>query len=320
MPSRAILAVVPRPRAIVEPVATGHLRTLRWAVAGLVGLAACQAAPTASSLPEHYVLRLEARSTGSFEGRGQAAWVADVVAQGLAHARWFRAEGNAPALEGRLRFETLTTAEGVPVLHAHLVVVPDPVLAAHLEAAGEALEATVELERRDHTVELRRDLPVAVERAVALVDAKLTTVRGTPADLEALLTQDDPEIVLVALDGIARRQLRELGDVVFAQVDHPEERVALRAVECLGVVGRAEHARGLVQGARLADPAHANRLYDALANLGGEDARGFLTFAARNEDDPELASLAERALAQLEAKQPTRVAGSARAVPRGHRQ
>lgn len=278
---------------------------------------ACRATPTAGTEAEPYVLRLDARSAGSFEGRGQAAWVADVVTQGLAHARWFRAEGEGRELAARLRYEERTTADGIPVLYAHLVVEPDASLAAELEAADETLDASVELERRDRTIDLRRDLPVAVERALALVDTKVTTVRGTPTELRALLADEDPEVVLLALDGIERRGLRELGDAVFSLVEHPEERVALRAVECLGVVGGPEHAPGLVRFARLADRAHANRLYDTLAKLGGEHARGFLAFAARNEDDPELASLAERALAHLDANEPL---GSPDAIARGHRQ
>lgn len=286
-------------------------------MAGLALVGACRAAPTAGAEPEPYVLRLDARSAGSFDGRGQAAWVADVVAQGLEGARWFRAEGSGPELVARLRYEERATAEGVPVLHAHLTVEPDEALAAELEAAGEALDAYVELERRDRTIDLRRDLPIAVERALALVDTKVTAIRGTAEELGALIANEDPEVVLVALDGVERRRLRSLGDAVFALVEHREERVALRAVECLGAVGGEEHASGLVRLARLADRAHANRLYETLAKLGGEHARGFLAFAARNEDDPELASLAERALAHLEASQPL---DAADAVARGHRQ
>jgi hypothetical protein len=297
-------------------VASGQRRTVRWAVAGLVLAGACRATP-AGAETEPYVLRLDARSAGAFEGRGQAAWVADVVAQGLERARWFRADGGGPELLARLRYEERTTAEGVPVLLALLVVVPDTALAAELEAAGEALDAYVELERRDQTIDLRRDLPIAVERALALVDTKVTAIRGTAPELEALIADEDPEVILVALDGVERRRLRSLGDAVFSLVEHPEERVALRAVECLGAVGGEEHAPGLVRSARLADRAHANRVYETLAKLGGDHARGFLAFAARNEDDPELASLAERALAHLEASEPL---DRPDPVERGHRQ
>jgi hypothetical protein len=315
-PAASDAGVGAQPRAIVEAVASGQLRIARWAFVGLVSMSACRAAPPGAE-PEPYVLRLDARSAGAFDGRGQSAWVADVVTRGLENARWFRAQGEGPELVARLRYEERTTAEGVPVLHAQLVVEPDAALAAELEAAREVLDAHVELERRDQTIDLRRDLPIAVERALALVDTKVTAIRGTTAELEALITNEDPEVILVALDGVERRRLRSLGDAVFSLVEHPEERVALRAVECLGVVGGEEHASGLVRLARLADRAHANRVYEALAKLGGEQARGFLAFAARNEDDPELASLAERALAQLEANEPL---DRTEAVARGHRQ
>lgn len=299
--------------------AEGHRVRLRGVAVALAGLVvACSGTPAPPhGSPTPYVLRLDARGGGSFEGRGQAAWVADVVGQGLAHARWLRADGPGPELDARLRFEERRDAAGAPILEVQLVLLPDPALASELADAGLELEATVELERRDQTLELPRDLPVAFERAVALVDAKLTCLRGEPAEVEALLGDDDPEVVLLALDGVERRQLRALADPVLALTAHEEDRVALRAIECLGAVGRPEQAQALVRAARLADRAHANRLYDTLANLGGEDAHGFLAFAARNEDDPELAALAEQALLRLEASPPS---SPADAVARGHRQ
>lgn len=268
-----------------------------------------------------YVLRLDARSAG-LEGRGQSArgqsaWIQDVLASALTHAQYFRAEGDGERLVARLRYEERRTESGDPVLGVYLVIEPDDALAADMDAIGAVLDTHVELERRDHTLELRRDLPIAVERALALLDAKVTIARGTAEAVAALLHDEDPEVILVALDGVQRRRLRSLSDQVHALLGHAEEEVAMRAVECLGVVGGPEHAPGLLRSARLADRAHAHRLYEALANLGGEHARGFLEFAARNEEDPELASRAERALARLDATEPRPVHD---AVARGHRQ
>lgn len=310
------MTVAGRVRAIVDLVATGRSRGLRWGI-GLLMLAAACRGDAATDGSASYVLRVEARSAGSFEGRGQEAWAHDVVADGLTRARWFRAQGTGPELAARLAYEERTTPEGVPVLRVHLVVEPDAALAAELDAVGEALDAWVELERRDQTLELRRDLPVAVERALALLDAKLTIVRGDSAALDALLRDEDPEVVLLALDGVERRRVRTLGDAVVGLLEHADERVVLRAVECLGAVGGPEHAAGLLRVVPLADRAYANRLYDALAKLGGEQAHGFLAFAARNEDDPELAALAERALARLDAAEPM---NATEGVARGHRQ
>ncbi len=264
-----------------------------------------------------YVLRLDARSAGSYEGRGQAAWVRDVLSSQLEQARWFRDSGDGTELSARLSYEERRSEDGVPILRAYLLVEPDADLATALDAIGVALDAHVELERRDQTIDLRRDLPIAVERALALLDAKITIARSTADEVALLLDDDDPEVVLIALDGVERRRLHALDDRVHAVLDHDEERVAMRAVECLGVIGGPEHAPALLRAARLADRAHAFRLYEALAKLGGQHARGFLEFAARNEDDPELATRAEQALAQLEAQEPSTVLDP---VARGHRQ
>ncbi len=287
---------------------------------GCVLLAACADEPAAGaqSKAAPYVLMLDARPLGAFVGRGQDQWAHDVVSEGLSRARWFKAAGEGTELSARLRYEERRSEDGVPVLRVHLVVEPDPGLEQRLASLGGDLEAYVELERRDHTIDLRRDLPVAVERAIAIVDAKVTVITGTTTDVAALLADDDPEVVLVVLDAVEQRRLQEVGDAVYALLDHDDERVGLRAVECLGIVGRPEHAPGLLRAVRLADRAHANRLYEALANLGGSHARGFLEFAARNEEDPELASLAIRALARLESAGP--VPRRSDAVARGHRQ
>jgi len=264
-----------------------------------------------------YGLRLDARGAGSYEGRGQAAWVRDVLSSQLERARWFREAGDGPELSARLSYEERRSEDGVPLLRVTLVVEPDADLATALDAIDLALDAHVELERRDRTIDLRRDLPIAVERALALLDAKITIARSSVDDVAPLLDDDDPEVVLIALDGVERRRLHALDDRVHALLDHDEERVAMRAVECLGVIGGPEHAPALLRAARLADRAHAYRLYEALAKLGGQHARGFLEFAARNEDDPELATRAEQALAQLVAQEPSAVLDP---VARGHRQ
>ncbi|MEM9461600.1 MAG: HEAT repeat domain-containing protein [Myxococcota bacterium] len=295
-----------------------------WRWVPLVGALLVSCGRPSSSTPHEvvpYVLRWDARSAG-LEGRGQSArgqsaWIQDVLASAMTHAQYFRAEGDGERLTARLRYEERRSDQGHPVLGVYLVIEPDDALAADMDATGGVLDANVELERRDHTLDLRRDLPIAVERALALLDAKVTIARGTAQEVAALLHDEDPEVILVALDGVERRRLRSLGDQVHTLLGHAQERVAIRAVECLGVVGGPEHAPGLLRSARLADRAHAHRLYEALANLGGEHARGFLEFAARNEEDPELASRAERALARLDDADPRPLKA---AVARGHRQ
>jgi hypothetical protein len=95
-----------------------------------------------------------------------------------------------------------------------------------------------------------------------------------------------------------------------------DDRVMAAAFECLGLVGSTEHTAVMLAHVRLADRAQAQRLYDALAVLGGDEAAAFLEFAARNEDDPALADVARGALRRLVAP-----GGTTGAEPRlrGHR-
>ncbi len=276
-------------------------------------LVACERPAEAPSGPP-YALELQA---GPHTSRGRPAWIADVLAAQRPATHWFNAQGSGSPLPATIHYEERETDEGVPVLRVLLAVEPEPLLGAQLELAKLELDAHVELERRDQTIDVRRDLPIAVERALALLDAKVTVARGTDVQLRALLSDADPEVVLIALDGVAHRRLEGMADAVHTLLEHDDERVAMQAVECLGLVGRPEHVPGLVRQARLADRAHAYRLYEALANVGGQHARGFLEFAARNEDDPELVDYVEQALAHVSAREPQE--GSQR-VARGHRQ
>ncbi|MEX1365518.1 MAG: hypothetical protein AB1Z98_20490, partial [Nannocystaceae bacterium] len=149
-----------------------------------------------------YVLELEGGVRGS---RGQEAWAQDVLADGLGQTRWLRSDGRGPRLSAQVRFDERELEPGGPVLRVLLSVEPDPELTVALDAVDEELEAHVELERRDHTVDLRRDLPFAIHRALAIIDAKITVARGDVHDLEALLASADPEVVIVAMGGIMRR-------------------------------------------------------------------------------------------------------------------
>lgn len=218
--------------------------------------------------------------------------------------------GEQPELATTLRFAELHDGRGTRVLRLEVAADAPP------DHAGLDFQATVELERSDGTVEIQRDLPVAVSRAAAVLQAKLVLARGEVEHVATLLRDEDPELNLLALDWVARKRRRDMADDVAKMLDHGDERVVLRAVECIGVVGGPQHVGQLVASARLADRGHAGRLYEALAAVGGDEARGFLEFAARNEDDPDLAAVAQRALervdrARLPERQPP--------PPRGHR-
>lgn len=164
---------------------------------------------------------------------------------------------------------------------------------------GVAVDATVELERVDGALLPEEDAPVAITRAVGVMDAKIRLLQGGEAEALALLSTDDPEIVVLVLEHVARQRWRSPAPRVEELLAHGDERVVEAAVDCLGAIGGPEHAAVLVRHVKLADRDQAQRLYEALAQLGGDEALGFLQFAAHNEDDPALAEVAAGALRRL---------------------
>ena len=206
---------------------------------------------------------------------------------------------HAPVLATRIGVGEVASAAGSRVLRVELdATVPDELHAT----LGTAVDATIELERVDGSIVPAEDVPEALGRAVAVLDAKLSLVTGDESDARRLLGDPDPEIVVLALEHTQRHRWRQLADDVAAVLPGTDPRVTIAAVDCLGEIGRPEHARVMLEHVRLADTAQAQRLYEALAALGGDEAAAFLEFAARNEDDPTMADVAERALRRLQTR------------------
>ncbi|HWB76185.1 MAG TPA: HEAT repeat domain-containing protein [Nannocystaceae bacterium] len=206
---------------------------------------------------------------------------------------------DAPVLATRIGVGEVASAAGSRVLRVEVdATVPDELHAT----LGTAVDATIELERVDGRIVPAEDVPEALGRAVAVLDAKLSLVTGDESDARRLLGDPDPEIVVLALEHTQRQRWRQLADDVAAVLPGTDPRVTIAAVGCLGEIGRPEHARAMLEHVRLADTAQAQRLYEALAAVGGDEAAAFLEFAARNEDDPTMADVAERALRRLQTR------------------
>lgn len=205
----------------------------------------------------------------------------------------FRVDSTADAVAIKAEITEHRESDGIDGmtvrLRLEMQVPPD------LTGVLDELEATVEVFHATGDSAIREDLPLAAERAADLLDAQVQLARD-PRAAATFLRDPDAEIALVALDWVEAQRDVHAAPVVAEMLRHPDDRVMLRAVEVLGVVGTSAEVPALIATARLNDRAHTGRLYEALAGLGGPDAEGFLAFAARNEDDPALAKLAERAL------------------------
>ncbi len=266
-----------------------RVRPGRRSIAILLSLVACGASPAPI---EGFAPRLtEVAPT-------HADWVTGDWDTAVGAARWLVAVPAevTPELPMRLAIVEAQTAAGDAVLRLAASGEPPP---AYRDRFGPALEVVVEVESARGPIDPAEHGAMAVDRAVAVLDAKVgLTIDGEDA-VRHVLAADDGQIVLVALDWIAAHRARQFADDVAALVEHADPWVAFRAIECLALVGGPEHVDALVRRPRLADPAWTRRLYETVAVLGGDHAQGFLEFAARNEDDPDLARAAERALSQI---------------------
>lgn len=260
------------------------------AVVALIALLAGGLSCKAGSNDEDaaYAVSLTQLRTRAAGVRSDRAWQRQTLEDALEGASMFRLDADAP-LGVLAEVSERRDSGGIVVrLQVQMDVPPD------LAGALDDLQATVEVARAQGDSAIREDLPLAAHRAASVLDAKVQLARA-PQVAQRFLRDPDPEISLVALDWVEAQRDSDAAAVVAQMLRHPDDRVMLRAVEVLGQVGTVAEVPALIAAARLNDRAHTGRLYEALAALGGPDAEGFLAFAARNEDDPALARLAERA-------------------------
>lgn len=168
-------------------------------------------------------------------------------------------------------------------------------------------------------------LVAATRRAVAGLEAQCRLARGDIGGIEVLLGSGEPLQILIAVRYIGDREASEQATRLLPLLRSEDARVRLAVLNVLGAVGTGDHAAAIVREAHRLDPGATGEAYRALARLGGDDAVGFLRFAAANEDDPELRAEAERALTAALAGKPRTAAEGPRGVDlpklaRGHRQ
>jgi len=253
----------------------------------------------AQAVSEPYPVRVDRVSRGA---RGNNAFPQSAVDRALAagfssNPRFRLAKPGEQALHGTFWFDDQPAADGGRAIELALQVDAPPDLRA---ALGEGdLEAFVSLEREAPVVDdLSGDLTLGLELAVSVLDARVALARGERHRIASLIQAEDPELVLLALEWTRNADAEDFADDVARLLDHEDPRVASAAVETLGTIGSSRHVPAILQHLRLADAGHAYRAYDALGALGGPEARAFLRFAARNEDEPERRVAAERALVQ----------------------
>ncbi len=162
---------------------------------------------------------------------------------------------------------------------------------------GGVIHATVILERETSgQASLDDDVVAAGARAFAVLDTRLALARGEHGVVRGLLGDDDPELVILALEWIREHTPATFAEDVVALLQHRDDRVCALAVECLGYAADRAVVGPILRSARPMSRLQTREVYRALARLRGPEALGYLRFAAANEDDSILREEAERSL------------------------
>jgi HEAT repeat protein len=120
------------------------------------------------------------------------------------------------------------------------------------------------------------------------------------AAIAAALEDAAPEVVATALDVVARRSLRALGEEVAARLDSPSPEVREAAARALERIGRPQHVRPLAR--TLAEDTVASvrvAAAQALASLGGPFAASALSQALAKDPDSHVRHVSRRGLERL---------------------
>lgn len=144
----------------------------------------------------------------------------------------------------------------------------------------------------------------AIERlAGQLVARERVRTGGEAALAEALAGPEprgealvEPEAIVWALDLVAHRQPGALFDRVVAQLDARAPEVRERAVAALARMGDPRAVAALTGRVRFDDTELLPSVIDAVAALGGDEARAYLEFVASGHPDDAIRARARAAL------------------------
>jgi hypothetical protein len=128
---------------------------------------------------------------------------------------------------------------------------------------------------------------------------------GGSKEVAAALHAADRERRVEALRVIGGRKLRELLPAVLQLLSDEDEAVRDAALGAVVLLGERSAVKALTESRQLRDLREMRKVLDAIASLGGPEAKDYLGFVAENHDDEEIREMAKSALERM-----TRRAGS----------
>jgi hypothetical protein len=174
--------------------------------------------------------------------------------------------------------------------------------APRLEAAGGA-EKPYPLE----TADVGAVFTDLVKRVVGdVLRGLLQRQRLRHADASAVvaaLQGDDPETRLAAVNAAAERRERQAVPALIERLNDADGTIGDRALGALVEIGDRRAVGPLTRQTKFRDLEGMRKVVDAVASLGGDEARSYLEFVASGHEEREIRELAREALDRLQRKE-----------------
>jgi hypothetical protein len=200
--------------------------------------------------------------------------------------------------------EDVRDGQGVARAAVMIVIerVDGPADATRLEAGGGA-EKTYPLEAPDVGV-VFTDLVKRIVKDVMRGLLQRERLRQSDARaVIAALGSDDPETRLAAVTAAAERREGKAVTALIERLNDPDDAIRDRALGALVEIGDRRAVGPLTRQTRFRDLDGMRKVVDAVASLGGDEARSYLEFVASGHEEREIRDLAREALDRLQRKE-----------------
>ncbi len=157
---------------------------------------------------------------------------------------------------------------------------------------------------------LQRATQSALERAVAAFSLQLAAERKRSAELIRDLASPEPAVRDHAVRVLADRGEHGAVPALIARLRDADPEVSERALGALAQLRDARATLALIDLTHHRDPAFVAQIARILGDVGGTDARAWLLTMSSGNPDIAVRNAAREALADLEAREPSALAGS----------
>jgi hypothetical protein len=152
----------------------------------------------------------------------------------------------------------------------------------------------------DATDAWRAHLQRAVGDVVSGVGARLKLQSGDARAITQAIEGADEDLRDEAIQIAAERRAADAVPALVKLLKSDDHTLRDAAIGALGQIGDARAVKPLTEAARFRDLVDLPKVLDALALIGGDEARAYLEFVASGHDNEEIRELAKEAIQHLE--------------------